>query len=206
MTELTNQVLGMVRHDEQHDDRGTAGLDPELLSILACPDSHHSPLTVDEAASELLCTTATGPSRCGTASRCSCWTRRVVGVAGGRRTQQSMIPPELAEEVLDDLEVMRARDPHGLLPAVAGAGAQVRETRAPDPRGRAGPDHRRWPPPGLVIVARREGAVAASVLRALLGPASPVTVDVVPGPALPVWSGPATSPWSPRARVPGATR
>ena len=32
--------------------------------------------------------------------------------------------------------------------------------------------------------------MAASVLRALLGPASPVTVDVVPGPALPVWIGP----------------
>jgi hypothetical protein len=31
--------------------------------------------------------------------------------------------------------------------------------------------------------------VAASVLRALLGPSSPVTVDVVPGPALPVWMG-----------------
>ncbi|HEY0508295.1 MAG TPA: SIS domain-containing protein, partial [Blastococcus sp.] len=45
-------------------------------------------------------------------------------------------------------------------------------------------------PRGLVIVARREGAVAASVLRALLGPASPVTVDVVPGPALPFWTGP----------------
>jgi hypothetical protein len=45
-------------------------------------------------------------------------------------------------------------------------------------------------PRGLIIVARREGAVAASVLRALLGPGSPVTVDVVPGPDLPVWSGP----------------
>jgi hypothetical protein len=45
-------------------------------------------------------------------------------------------------------------------------------------------------PRGLVIVARREGAVAASVLRALLGPSSPVTVDVVPGPTLPVWTGP----------------
>ena len=33
------------------------GLDPELLAILACPDTHHSPLEVDEAASELLCTT-----------------------------------------------------------------------------------------------------------------------------------------------------
>jgi hypothetical protein len=36
---------------------GPLGLDPELLSILACPDTHHSPLTVDEEASELLCTT-----------------------------------------------------------------------------------------------------------------------------------------------------
>jgi uncharacterized protein len=36
---------------------GPLGLDPELLSILACPDTHHSPLTLDEAASELLCTT-----------------------------------------------------------------------------------------------------------------------------------------------------
>jgi uncharacterized protein YbaR (Trm112 family) len=36
---------------------GPLGLDPELLSILACPDAHHSPLTVDEAAGELLCTT-----------------------------------------------------------------------------------------------------------------------------------------------------
>ena len=33
------------------------GLDPELLAILACPDTHHSPLTVDEENSELLCTT-----------------------------------------------------------------------------------------------------------------------------------------------------
>ena len=101
-----------------------------------------------------------------------------------------MIPPELAEEVLDDLEVMRARDPRGLLPAVAGAGAQVRETaRLTDEAGLArvtGGGR----PRGLVVVARREGAVAASVLRALLGPGSPVTVEVVPGPTLPVWTGP----------------
>jgi len=73
---------------------------------------------------------------------------------------------------------------------VAGAGAQVRETaRLTEEAGlRRVTDGGR--PRGLVIVARREGAVAASVLRALLGPASPVTVDVVPGPALPVWTGP----------------
>ena len=101
-----------------------------------------------------------------------------------------MTPPELAEEVLDDLDLLRARDPRGLLPAVAGAGAQVRETarltaEAGLERVTAG-----GRPRGLVIVARREGAVAASVLRALLGPASPVTVEVVPGPVLPVWTGP----------------
>ena len=27
---------------------GPLGLDPQLLEILACPDTHHSPLTVDE--------------------------------------------------------------------------------------------------------------------------------------------------------------
>jgi hypothetical protein len=98
--------------------------------------------------------------------------------------------PELAEEVLDDLELLRARDPRGLMPAVAGAGAQVRETsRLTEEAGlqRITAGGR---PRGLVIVARREGAVAASVLRALLGPSSPVTVDVVPGPVLPVWTGP----------------
>ncbi|WP_236830977.1 Trm112 family protein [Blastococcus sp. KM273128] len=36
---------------------GPLGLDPELLAILACPDTHHTPLTVDEAASELVCGT-----------------------------------------------------------------------------------------------------------------------------------------------------
>ena len=101
-----------------------------------------------------------------------------------------MTSPEFAEEVLDDLDLLRARDPRGLLPAVAGAGAQVRETaRLTEEAGLArvtGGGR----PRGLVIVARREGAVAASVLRALLGPSSPVTVDVVPGPGLPVWTGP----------------
>jgi uncharacterized protein len=36
---------------------GPLGLDPRLLAILACPDTHHSPLTVDVEASELVCGT-----------------------------------------------------------------------------------------------------------------------------------------------------
>jgi uncharacterized protein YbaR (Trm112 family) len=35
----------------------TLGIDPALLEILACPDTHHSPLTVDVQASELVCPT-----------------------------------------------------------------------------------------------------------------------------------------------------
>jgi len=101
-----------------------------------------------------------------------------------------MTSPELAEEVLDDLEVLRARDPRGLLPAVAGAGAQVRETARLTEEAGLGRVTEGGRPRGIVVVARREGAVAGSVLRALLGPSSPVTVDVVPGPALPVWTGP----------------
>ena len=34
---------------DQSTTTGPLGLDPMLLSILACPDTHHSPLTVDEA-------------------------------------------------------------------------------------------------------------------------------------------------------------
>jgi hypothetical protein len=98
--------------------------------------------------------------------------------------------PELAEEVLNDLEMLRARDPRGLLPAVAGAGAQVRETARLTVEAGLDRVTSGGRPRGLVIVARREGAVAARVLRALLGSSSPVAVDVVPGPALPVWTGP----------------
>jgi uncharacterized protein len=42
---------------EQAGNAGTLGLDPALLAILACPDTHHSPLTVDVDASELVCPT-----------------------------------------------------------------------------------------------------------------------------------------------------
>jgi hypothetical protein len=101
-----------------------------------------------------------------------------------------MTSPELAEEVLDDLDLLRARDPRGLLPAVAGAGAQVREAARLTAEADLSRVTSGGRPRGLVVVARREGAVAAAVLRALLGSTSPVTVDVVPGPGLPVWMGP----------------
>jgi uncharacterized protein YbaR (Trm112 family) len=33
-----------------------SSLDPQLLDILACPDTHHAPLTYDAAAQTLTCT------------------------------------------------------------------------------------------------------------------------------------------------------
>ena len=39
------------------DSTGPLGLDPLLLEILACPDTHHTRLIVDEAAAELVCPT-----------------------------------------------------------------------------------------------------------------------------------------------------
>ena len=118
----------------------------------------------------------------------------------------AMTSPELAEEVLDDLELLRARDPRGLLPAVAGAGAQVRETARLTEEAGLGRVTGGGRPRGLVIVARREGAVAASVLRALLGPSSPVDRRRRPGPdAAGLDRARATSPSSPPAPGPGAT-
>ncbi|MCZ2822308.1 Trm112 family protein [Modestobacter sp. VKM Ac-2977] len=35
----------------------TLGIEPDLLEILACPDTHHTALTVDVEASELVCPT-----------------------------------------------------------------------------------------------------------------------------------------------------
>ncbi|WP_222194099.1 Trm112 family protein [Modestobacter italicus] len=35
----------------------TLGIDPALLAILACPDTHHTALTVDVEADELFCPT-----------------------------------------------------------------------------------------------------------------------------------------------------
>ncbi|MGY2081825.1 Trm112 family protein [Modestobacter sp. SYSU DS0657] len=32
-------------------------MDPALLEILACPDTHHTPLTLDVPAAELVCPT-----------------------------------------------------------------------------------------------------------------------------------------------------
>jgi uncharacterized protein len=35
---------------------GTVPIDSQLLEILACPDTHHAPLTYDEPAQTLTCT------------------------------------------------------------------------------------------------------------------------------------------------------
>jgi uncharacterized protein YbaR (Trm112 family) len=37
--------------------RETLGIEPWVLELLACPDTHHTPLRVDAAAGELWCPT-----------------------------------------------------------------------------------------------------------------------------------------------------
>ena len=46
---------GPVRGPSGSADDATLGIDPALLAVLACPDTHHTPLTVDVTASELVC-------------------------------------------------------------------------------------------------------------------------------------------------------
>ena len=108
--------------------------------------------------------------------------------------------PEFAEEVLDDLDVLRARDPRGLLPAVAGAGAQVRETARLTDEAGLGRVTEGGGPRGLVIVARREGAWQPRC-SAPAGPSSPSPSTSCPGRTCPSGPVPATSPSSPPAPV-----
>ena len=57
----------------------TVNIDDWLLDILACP-ACHAPLRADDAASELVCTSATAvsPTRCATTSRSCWWTRPAI--------------------------------------------------------------------------------------------------------------------------------
>lgn len=100
-----------------------------------------------------------------------------------------MVEPASPEDLLDSPQALVDHDHRRLLPAVASAGAQVRETaRLVEESGvdRIATGGR---PRALVIVGRREGAIAGSALAALAGPRCPVWVVAVPGPEIPVWVG-----------------
>ena len=112
-------------------------LDPQLLEILACPDTHHTPLDYDAAAQTLTCT-AVPPGVRGA--------RRHPGAAAGRgapgrgrrlmagpvdgasRAQRPAVPPTRSCSTTPTR--WRASDPGGMLRATASAGAQVRESAA----------------------------------------------------------------------------
>jgi D-arabinose 5-phosphate isomerase GutQ len=97
---------------------------------------------------------------------------------------------DLDEELLDDAEALAAADPHGVLRALAGAGAQVRRAVAlAEESGiaRLDPSER---PRAVVVAARGGSAVVADTIAALAGAGSPVPVIARTGDVLPGWVGP----------------
>ncbi len=93
-------------------------------------------------------------------------------------------------ELLDDVAVLDARDPGGMLRAIASSGAQVREgARLAGEAGvaRLADDGR---PRAVVVVGMGGSAVAGDVLAAVAGPALPVPLVVHRDFGLPGWVGP----------------
>ena len=129
-------------------------LDPALLEILVCPGCRGA-LAVDEAASELACTSCGRPTRSATTSRSSSSTRPVAP----RRPSGVMVEP-FDDSRLDDESALASAD-HALRP-LAEAGARVRreagEAGRGDRRG-GGQGRRRLPPPGR---GRRRPRLAAA--------------------------------------------
>lgn len=91
------------------------------------------------------------------------------------------------DELFDDPERLVERDRRRLLRAVASSGAQVRETARLVDDARITTLSAYDRPRALVVVGRREGAIAGAAVRALAGAESPVWVVDVPGPMIPVW-------------------
>lgn len=95
----------------------------------------------------------------------------------------------LDEAILADAAALESGDPHGVLLALAGAGAQVRraaELVALSPVPSWAPDER---PRSVVVAARGGSAVVAEAVVALLGAAAPVPVVACAGSTLPAWAG-----------------
>jgi glucose/mannose-6-phosphate isomerase len=93
-------------------------------------------------------------------------------------------------ELLDDVAVLDARDPGGMLRAIASSGAQVREgalLAAEAGVARLADDGR---PRAVVVVGMGGSAIAGDVLAAVAGPALPVPLVVHRDFGLPGWVGP----------------
>ena len=96
----------------------------------------------------------------------------------------------VSPEPLDDVAALEARDPAGMLRAIATSGAQVREAAllaAEAGVARLADDGR---PRAVVVVGMGGSAVAGDVLSAVAGPALPVPLVVHRDFGLPGWVGP----------------
>lgn len=98
--------------------------------------------------------------------------------------------PLADERALDDPATLGATDPGGMLPATAGAGAQLRralDAVDADAIARAAADGR---PRGLVVAGMGGSGITGDVLAAIAGPGCPVPLQVVRADTLPGWVGP----------------
>ena len=95
-----------------------------------------------------------------------------------------------AEDLLDDVALLEAGDPGRMLPDVASAAAQVRESAALAAEAgiaRLAEDGR---PRAVVVCGMGGSGIAGDVLAAVAGPSCPVPVVTHRGYGLPAWVGP----------------
>lgn len=95
----------------------------------------------------------------------------------------------LPEDVLDDRSELEARDPGGMLPAVASAAAQVREAALLAGEAGLGRLAGEDLPRSVVVCGMGSSGIAGDVLAAVAGSSCPVPVMTWRGHGLPTWVG-----------------
>jgi uncharacterized protein YbaR (Trm112 family) len=169
-------------------------LDPQLLDILACPDTHHAPLTYDAGADadvHRVRPDLRGPRRHpGPAPRRGRHPagRRPDGRPDGRHGRRQR-PPDADESLLDDEKAMLANDPGGMLRATASAGAQVRESAALAAEADLSVLADEGRPRAVVVAGIGTAGLTGNILATVAGPRCPVPIIGHRSAGVPGWVG-----------------
>jgi glucose/mannose-6-phosphate isomerase len=98
--------------------------------------------------------------------------------------------PRTDESVLDDPRALEARDPGGMLRAVASAGAQIREGVLRLDEDAVGAVVAEGRPRALIVTGMGGSGIAGDVVAGVTGLACPIPIVVSRGYRLPGWVGP----------------